>query len=24
MHQWFGDNVAPNDWNDIWLNEASA
>ncbi|MBZ5737546.1 M1 family aminopeptidase [Nocardioides mangrovi] len=24
MHQWFGDNESPFDWNDIWLNEGPA
>ena len=24
MHQWWGDAVAPTDWNDIWLNEGPA
>ena len=24
MHQWWGDSVAPTDWNDIWLNEGPA
>ena len=24
MHQWWGDNVAPTDWNDITLNEGPA
>ena len=24
MHQWFGDDESPADWNDIWLNEGPA
>ena len=24
VHQWYGDEVTPDDWRDVWMNEGMA